>query len=483
MQSNFQCFLTVKLNSEIDIVIARQRTRQIAALLQYNHLEQVRFATAVSEIARNAVKYGGGGKIEFLIRSTKFAAFQIRIIDKGPGIKNLELILKQRVLSGQGMGLGIIGARRLVDEFEIQSSSDKGTTVTISKNLPSKFHTISTNIFKHLADELTKQTIHDPMEELRQQNLDLIQAFSALKERQDELAQLNKELEETNRGVVALYAELDDKAVSLQKINETKTRFFSNMTHEFRTPLNSILSLVKLLQDRVDGDLTREQEKQLHYIQKSAETLYNMVNDLLDIAKVEAGKTEVKPEIFTVSDLFATLRGMFRPLVPKDSPVELIFDTPKDSLQLYTDEGKVAQILRNFISNALKFTEKGEIRVTAKTILNTHIAFSVIDTGPGIAIEDQERIFEEFIQLETRPRKNQTLKGSGLGLPLTRKLASLLGGKVILQSMLGKGSTFSVIIPLQYNSEINKRVEKDIPNHQTITRQVCKALQQAGQKK
>ena len=171
-------------------------------------------------------------------------------------------------------------------------------------------------------------------------------------------------MEDTNRGVVALYAELDERAEQLRRASELKSRFLSNMSHEFRTPLNSILALSRLLMDRTDGPLTVEQERQVTYIRRSAESLTELVNDLLDLAKVEAGKLEIRPSYFTIGELFGALRGVMKPLQQNDA-VDLIFEDVTDCPPLFTDEAKLAQILRNLISNALKFTERGEVRVAA----------------------------------------------------------------------------------------------------------------------
>jgi CheY-like chemotaxis protein/anti-sigma regulatory factor (Ser/Thr protein kinase) len=202
-----------------------------------------------------------------------------------------------------------------------------------------------------------------------------------------------------------------------------------------------------MLLARMDGDLTAEQEKQVTFMQKAASGLSELVNDLLDLAKVEAGKIEVRPTAFEVSDLFGTLRGMLRPLLVEGTAVALIFEEPDGLPTLYSDEGKVAQILRNFISNALKFTEQGEVRVTAVQTDQT-VTLSVSDTGLGLTLDDQERIFEDFVQIESPLQKQ--VKGTGLGLPLARKLAELLGGSLSVHSQPGKGSTFAVSLPIVY---------------------------------
>ncbi len=200
-----------------------------------------------------------------------------------------------------------------------------------------------------------------------------------------------------------------------------------------------------LLIRRVDGDLTAEQEKQALFIQRSAQNLTEMVNDLLDLAKIEAGKVTARPSEFTIAEFFSALRGMFRPLATNENVQLIIEDSPTVATRLYTDEGKLAQILRNFISNALKFTERGTVHVRANLTREGGVRFSVRDTGIGIAEQNKELVWQEWGQVESYQRPRH--KGSGLGLPLSRQLAILLGGKTWLESTLGEGSTFYVEIP------------------------------------
>jgi CheY-like chemotaxis protein/two-component sensor histidine kinase len=223
------------------------------------------------------------------------------------------------------------------------------------------------------------------------------------------------------------------------------------MSHEFRSPLNSILALSGLLLNRSDGALSADQELQAEYIRKAARDLLDLVNDLLDLAKVEAGKVEAKPLEFRVADLFAALRGMLRPLLLNQA-VDLVFEDVDDVPAMFSDEGKISQILRNFISNALKFTEQGEVRVSARVSQNGNIIFSVADTGIGIAPEDQQRIFQDFAQVDSPIQRR--VKGTGLGLPLSQKLATLLGGEVRVESRPGAGSTFTVEIPVRYEQPV-----------------------------
>jgi signal transduction histidine kinase len=261
-----------------------------------------------------------------------------------------------------------------------------------------------------------------------------------------QVAALSTELAETNQGVLALYSELDDNAHRLRDASDLKSRFLSYMSHEFRTPLSSILSIARILQDRLDGPLTDEQQKQVQFIQAAAGELTEMVNDLLDLAKVEAGRVTISPAWFDMVDLFSALRGMFKPILQAHS-VSLIFEEPQDIPRIYTDDKKLSQILRNFISNALKFTTSGEVRVSATLVEGQRVTFSVADTGIGIAAEHIGALFNDFVQVDAPIQKR--LRGTGLGLSLSRKLALLLGGDVAVESTLGQGSTFSVTIPVQ----------------------------------
>ena len=266
---------------------------------------------------------------------------------------------------------------------------------------------------------------------------------------QAQVRQLNEELAETNKGVVALYAELDDKAAQLKEASELKSRFLSYMSHEFRTPLGSIRSIARILLDKLDGPLMPEQEKQVQFIASSATELTDMVNDLLDVAKIEAGRVSISPEWFEMVDLFAALRGMFKPILNNEA-VSLVLEEPRDLPRLFTDDKKLSQILRNFLSNALKFTNRGEVRVTVRHEAPM-VTFSVIDTGIGIAKEYHSSMFQDFLQIDSPLQKK--FRGSGLGLSLSKRLAQLLGGSVAMTSELGVGSTFSVTIPVNYNGQ------------------------------
>ncbi len=453
------CLLQIAIAVETDIVLVRSRTRHLAELLGFDTQDQTRITTAVSEIARNAHEYARGGHVTFHVTGTAPARFTIAVRDRGPGIADLDGVLSGTRRSATGMGVGLLGARRLMDDFQIASRRGEGTTVQLSKTLPRTAPAITPAFLRHVADSLAKGGRGDAIEEIGRQNQQILLQMEELRARQEDLERLNQELQDTNRGVVALYAELDERADHLRRADELKSRFLSHMSHEFRTPLNSILALSKLLLARSDGVLSTEQETQVRFIRRAAENLTELVDDLLDLAKVEAGKTVVVASPFTATSLFGALRGMLRPLLVGDA-VGLVFDDPADVPPLDTDEAKVSQILRNFISNAIKFTERGEVRVwaTADPVADT-VSLHVQDTGIGIAADDIDVIFQEFGQI-AHPLQGR-VKGTGLGLPLSKKLAELLGGSVAVQSTPGVGSTFSVTVPRVYRTGETAEADRD----------------------
>jgi signal transduction histidine kinase/CheY-like chemotaxis protein len=454
------CLLRIVIAAETDIVLVRSRTRRLAELVGFDAQDQTRITTAVSEIARNAYEYAGGGNIAFhLVGETATPSFVIVVRDRGSGVADLAAVLSGSHKSATGMGIGLLGARRLMDTFDITSKPGEGTTVLLGKTLPRTAPAITQASLKRIMDRLSADGPADAIAEIKQQNQQILLQLDELRSRQEDLERLNQELQDTNRGVVALYAELDERADHLRRADELKSKFLSHMSHEFRTPLNSILALSRLLMSHSDGPLTAEQQTQVRFIQRAAMNLTELVDDLLDLAKVEAGKTVVVASPFTAVSLFGALRGMLRPLLVGDA-VALVFEDPHDLPPLDTDEAKVSQILRNFISNAIKFTERGEVRVwaTADPVADT-ISLHVRDTGIGIAANDIDIIFQEFGQVSHRLQGR--VKGTGLGLPLAKKLAELLGGSIAVESTLGEGSTFSVTLPRVYHSGESMDVQQE----------------------
>lgn len=439
------------MNSEDDVVAARQQARQVAEALSFEEQDRTRISTAISELARVFPQGPNMTQIQFLLEGESVPQVLLVRIGDTSGLKPDGGFIPVRDESrSESWTTALQSAGRLMDQCTIQETDGRVTAIQLAKLLPKRVPLFTVQSLEQIVQRLSRKQAISPLEEVRRQNQELLYALAELQERQQDLVLLNRELEDTNRGVVALYAELDEKAEHLRHADEMKSRFLSNMSHEFRTPLNAVLALSQLLLDRADGELTAEQEKQVGYIRKGGEDLLELVNDLLDLAKIQAGKIDVRPSEFLVANLFSALRGMLRPLLLSDR-VTLVFDPPDHIPPMKSDEGKVSQILRNFISNALKFTEQGEIRVRGElTGDGDRVAFSVTDTGIGIEENDQARIFEEFSQIDHSIQRK--VKGTGLGLPLCKKLADLLGGTVEVQSRLGLGSTFIAVLPLTYVS-------------------------------
>lgn len=438
--SRAQRILGVALDSDQDVVLVRQRARQISALLGFSQQDQVRIGTAVSEVARGACHQGPGGRALFQLREDEGRQHLEVLVSGGNG--RLAAAGEPEIESLRE--LAIITAHRLMDACEVDPGDAGASTVTVRKALPRHEHVTAARLAE-IGARLADSPVSNPVHELQLQNQELLATLAELRERQDDLLSLTRELEDTNRGIVALYAEIEDKAERLRRADEMKSRFLSNTSHELRTPLSSIRALAQLLLDRMDGDLTDEQERQVKFIAGAAADLSELVNDLLDLAKIEAGRVETHVEPVVVDNLFRALKGMLRPLVD-EARVELIFEPSGIEEPFYSDEGKISQILRNFISNALKFTEQGSVLVFAAHDPEADtIAFAVADTGIGISPDNLQLIFEEFSQIE-HPLQRRS-KGTGLGLPLCRKLADLLGGRVDVSSTLGVGSTFTLTLP------------------------------------
>ncbi|MGL6093380.1 MAG: CHASE3 domain-containing protein, partial [Pseudomonas paracarnis] len=277
--------------------------------------------------------------------------------------------------------------------------------------------------------------------ELEQTNEQLAEQTQTLAEQRDAMDRKNIELNQAQ-------LELEDRADELQRSSKYKSEFLANMSHELRTPLNSSLILAKLLADNPQENLSAEQVKFAESIYSAGNDLLNLINDILDISKVEAGKLEVRPENASVERLVDGLRGMFEPLA-MDRKLGFQVDVQQGSpTLLFTDRQRLEQILKNLLSNAIKFTEQGEVSLSVSRAPGEGIAFTVRDSGIGIAPDQQESIFEAFRQADGTT--NRRYGGTGLGLSISRDLATLLGGYISVTSEPGKGSIFTLVLPEQY---------------------------------
>ncbi|MDG9923529.1 MULTISPECIES: response regulator [unclassified Pseudomonas] len=300
-------------------------------------------------------------------------------------------------------------------------------------------------------EELEQQArvLKESQAHLETQQAELEQTNEKLSEQTQVLADQRDELDQRNISLGRIQAQLEERAEELQRASRYKSEFLANMSHELRTPLNSSLILAKLLAENPQGNLDGEQVKFAESIYAAGNDLLNLINDILDIAKVEAGKLEVRPERTPLSGVLDGLRDAFVPLAGErglDFRVELHAGVPE---QLFTDRQRLEQILRNLLSNAFKFTERGAVTLGVARHDERTLAFSVRDTGIGIAADQQEVIFEAFRQADGTT--NRRYGGTGLGLSISRDLARLLGGSIAVSSVPGEGSCFTLLLAEQLN--------------------------------
>ncbi|MHC8299957.1 response regulator [Pseudomonas sp. ZS1P83] len=277
--------------------------------------------------------------------------------------------------------------------------------------------------------------------ELEQTNEQLAEQAGILAEQRDAMDLKNTELNQAQ-------TQLEERAEELQRSSKYKSEFLANMSHELRTPLNSSLILAKLLAENPQENLSAEQVKFAESIYSAGNDLLNLINDILDISKVEAGKLEIRPENTSVARLVDGLRGMFQPLAADkklDFQVEVQAGAP---MMIFTDRQRLEQVIKNLLSNAVKFTEKGTVSLTVASQPADGIAFIIRDSGIGIAGDQQESIFEAFRQADGTT--NRRYGGTGLGLSISRDLAALLGGSISVTSEPGQGSVFTLVLPQQY---------------------------------
>ncbi len=311
-------------------------------------------------------------------------------------------------------------------------------------------------------------------EELRVSNEELEEQGRALREQQTRLEQQQAELEQTNSQLEEQAEELERQRDNLERSKDAieakakevelasryKSDFLANMSHELRTPLNSSLILAKLLADNSEGNLTAQQVQFAQTIQSSGNDLLNLINDILDLSKIEAGHVEINAEAVSIERTVNGLRHMFEPLATNKG---LQFNVSVDAgvpTVIQTDPQRLEQVLKNLLANALKFTENGSVSLTVGARNDNQVAFSIKDTGIGIADEQQQRIFEAFHQADSTISRK--FGGTGLGLSISRELVRLLGGRFQLQSQLGEGSTFTVIIPAEFDSALVQAPKQDL---------------------
>ncbi len=291
-------------------------------------------------------------------------------------------------------------------------------------------------------------------EELEQQSRVLQESQAQMEAQQTELEQSNAQLEEQTQQLeyqkqqlLRAQDALTDKARDLEQASQYKSEFLANMSHELRTPLNSSLILAKLLADNKGGNLTAEQVRYAETIHGAGNDLLTLINDILDLAKIEAGQATVDIESVNLARAVQSIADPLRPLAREKNLAFSAVVEPGVPEQIRTDAQRLGQILKNLLSNAIKFTERGEVALRVSAQPDGRVAFSVRDTGIGIPEHQQNLIFEAFRQADGSTHRKYG--GTGLGLSISRDLAQLLGGSVSVQSTPGQGSVFTLVLPLQ----------------------------------
>ncbi|HEX2100525.1 MAG TPA: response regulator, partial [Candidatus Synoicihabitans sp.] len=306
-------------------------------------------------------------------------------------------------------------------------------------------------------------------EELEQSNEEMEQANEELEEKTNLLAAQKRELETSNRVIEQARAELEEQARQLSISSTYKSNFLATMSHELRTPLNSLLILARLLSENRDGNLNEKQIQFARTIESSGADLLEMINQILDLAKIESGTVELQLDDVKPDDLCRSLDQQFRHVAATKNlqfAISLDSDLPE---RIHTDVGRLHQVMKNLLANAFKFTERGSVQVDIRrvtsgwarsaTTLNKAemvVAFAVTDTGIGIAKEKQEIIFESFQQADAGTARR--FGGTGLGLSISREIATMLGGVLQLESDVGKGSTFTLFLPARLDPSAVRRL-------------------------
>lgn len=436
--------LTVAVKSELDVLVSRQRARQVTALCGFSPHDQVRISTVVSELARNIYNYATSGKVEFAIsKATPAQDLVIRVEDEGPGIDNLDAILAGRYQSKTGVGFGIIGAYRLMDHVDIATAKDVGTTLTLKRALPAGAPLLTATMVGSFGAQLGKLQDNVALAEVRHQNLELLKALAALKVQQEELLAVTQQLRATNEVVVTLNSELKEKATELQKADVRKDEFLAILAHELRNPLAaaglaaSVLEATPAPAERV-AQLGQVVSRQVGHMSR-------LVEDLLDVSRVTRGLVAIDKKIVDMRTIVQAAAEQLGPVI-KFKSHQLVLSLPDEACLVSGDATRLIQVGTNLIGNAARYTpDGGRISVTLLSTDDT-VTFQVMDNGLGIDPELLPRLFDLYVQAE---RSNEgRIGGLGIGLTLVKSISELHDATVTAKSDgKGLGSTFAVNFP------------------------------------
>lgn len=441
MSADADWVLRRPLQVDTDVFTARRDARELGRVLGLEPTDQIRLATVLSELGRTLVTASVPAMACFTVEA-----------------KRLNLILVSATVDPLTLPSAGVWALRSVRGLVTEAEYEPATGIRLAMTLPAE---PSPEVVRQLRTHFAKSSAGEAsaLDELRAQNLDLLRTLEELTAKQDELVTLNEELAETNRGVMAmytelseeleqtnqgvlaLYTELDERGEQLRLASTAKSRFLASVSHEMRSPLNSMLAVVDLLLDPDSDPLSDDQIRQLEMIGESGRQELDLINDVLDHARAEAGALVPALEPVRLETVLDPLLSALQPLGKPG--VQLRFEVDPAVPALYSDPKLLAHLLRNLVGNALHFTPQGEVRLTAR-MERDRLVLAVADTGIGIPPEHQERIFEEFFQVPGPWQVGR--RGTGLGLAYARRIAVALGGTLTLSSDQ-HGSTFTVNLP------------------------------------
>jgi len=442
--------LTVVIDREDDIVLARRRARDVGRFLGFSAGDTTRITTALSEIARNALEYAGGGRATFALQShgEGVQELMIAVADRGPGIADPDIVLSPDFVSRTGMGVGIRGSRALMDRFSITPTPHGGTTVTMAKRLPRQRERRGLADVAQLAEALAKSAETTPIGELQFQNQSLLHALRELGERQAQVEELSV--------IATLARERADAALLVaERSLVVRERFMALTTHELRTPLNAIMGYQQLLELELDGTMTAKQKDYFARTQRAARHLLGITNDFLDMAKGDSGRLTVERHQGAARQVMSEAAALVAPQAA-DRGVAVELSETSEHVMYSGDVHRIRQVLVNLLGNAVSFTPRGGTVIVTAEMSQTPPAdcalagragpwctIRVEDTGPGIPQEKLGHVFEPFVQLSSNGNAARKGGGSGLGLTVSRQLAQLMGGDLTAAST-GTGATFTL---------------------------------------
>lgn len=436
--------LTVAVKTELDVLVSRQRARQVTALCGFNSHDQVRISTVVSELARNIFNYAASGKVEFAVsKATMAQDLVIRVEDQGPGIDNLDAILDGRYKSKTGMGLGILGARRLMDHVDITTTKNVGTTLVLKRALPPGVPVLTPTMVGTFGAQLGVLQDNVALAEVQHQNTELLQALSALKLNQEELLALTNQLRVTNQTVVGLNAELEEKAAQLQKADVRKDEFLAILAHELRNPLSAASLAANIL---VAAPLPAERVVQLgQVISRQVGHMSRLVEDLLDVSRITRGLVTIDKGVVDMRTVAQTTIEQLGSMIKAKSH-QLVLSLPDEACLVSGDTTRLVQVAANLIGNALRYTPDGGLVSVTLLTSDKMVTLQITDNGVGIDSDLLPRLFDLYVQAERSTEGRSG--GLGIGLTLVKSVIELHGGTVAAKSLgKGMGSTFSVSIP------------------------------------